>query len=86
VDNIAKYLYNALEYAADCSEIREIKEKMLENDALGALMTGSGSAVFGIFDNKRDAKKCVKELEDDYIFCKTLKPVPVGVEIIEHTL
>ena len=86
VKGIAEYLYNALEYAADCSEIREIKEKMLENDALGALMTGSGSAVFGIFDNKRDAKKCVKELEDDYIFCKTLKPVPVGVEIIEHTL
>ena len=86
VEEVAKHLYNSLEYAADYKEIREIKEKILENDALGALMTGSGSAVFGIYNNKRDAKKCVREMENDYLFCKVLKPVPVGVEIIDSIL
>jgi len=86
IKGVADCLYNSLEYPADCDEIRCLKEKMLENDALGSMMTGSGSAVFGIFDNKRDAKKCAKELEDDYSFCKVVKPVSAGVEILDYNL
>jgi 4-diphosphocytidyl-2-C-methyl-D-erythritol kinase len=36
--------------------ITEIKNKMVEQGALGAMMSGSGPTVFGIFDN-RDAAK-----------------------------
>lgn len=43
-------------------EIAKIKECMLENGALGSLMSGSGPTVFGIFDDMNKAifakKKC----------------------------
>ncbi len=37
--------------------IRGIKEKMMLNGAIGSLMSGSGSTVFGLFDNYELAKK-----------------------------
>lgn len=37
--------------------IDEIKQCMMENGALGAMMSGSGPTVFGIFANKKDAIK-----------------------------
>ena len=36
--------------------IRGIKEKMLLNGALGAVMSGSGPTVFGIFNDEKKAK------------------------------
>ena len=38
--------------------IGEIRSQMLENGALGAMMTGSGSAVFGIFPTVEAADAC----------------------------
>lgn len=54
-----KLLYNDLETAASaiCPEIQKAKAALLQNGALGALMSGSGSAVFGIFENFEKAKK-----------------------------
>lgn len=37
--------------------IRGIKEKLMKNGALGAVMSGSGPTVFGIFDDERAAKR-----------------------------
>lgn len=37
--------------------IRGIKEKMMKNGAVGALMSGSGPTVFGLFDDYTKAKK-----------------------------
>ena len=37
--------------------IRRIKETMLRAGALGALMSGSGPTVFGIFDSRQAAKR-----------------------------
>lgn len=42
-------------------EIETIKSTMLENGAIGALMSGSGPTVFGIFDNF-DKAKAAKEV------------------------
>lgn len=86
VKKVAECLYNSLEIAADFDEIKNIKKIMLENDALGVLMTGSGSAVFGVYENKRDAKGCVKELEDICPYTAVLKPVNTGLEILDYTL
>jgi 4-diphosphocytidyl-2-C-methyl-D-erythritol kinase len=36
--------------------ITQIKELMIEKGALGAMMSGSGPTVFGIFDNREAAK------------------------------
>lgn len=38
--------------------IREVKEAMLQAGAAGALMSGSGSSVFGLFDDEATARAC----------------------------
>lgn len=42
--------------------IQNIKDMMIKNGALGSVMSGSGSAVFGIFNNKKQMAKASKEL------------------------
>ncbi len=46
--------------------IGEIKNSIIENDAIGALMSGSGATVFGFFDNENVAKKAEIHLKEKY--------------------
>ncbi|MBL4665196.1 MAG: 4-(cytidine 5'-diphospho)-2-C-methyl-D-erythritol kinase [Nitrospinaceae bacterium] len=54
-------LYNDLEPVVfkRYPEILEIKDELLNSGAEGALLSGSGSTVFGIFDNPEIAKKAL---------------------------
>ena len=64
---IAKNLYNRFEYVMPDKELfQNLKEELLKNGAIGASMTGSGSCVFGIFENKQKAKKAYKNLKEKY--------------------
>jgi 4-diphosphocytidyl-2-C-methyl-D-erythritol kinase len=47
-------------------EIKNIKNIMLENGALFSLMTGTGSTVFGIFNNVEEAEKVVQLFPKNY--------------------
>lgn len=60
---IARSLYNKFEDVLELPEIDEIKALLIENGAAGAVMTGSGSAVFGIFV-KEPLPEAVKLLQD----------------------
>ena len=51
VVEIAKGLYNKFEAVVDIPEIDDIKSAMMRAGALGACLTGSGSAIFGIFED-----------------------------------
>ena len=42
-------------------DIALIKQTMMENGAMGALMSGSGPTVFGIYDSEKEAM-CAKEI------------------------
>ena len=42
--------------------IDDIKKNMMENGAVGAMMSGSGPTVFGFFDDNKKAKKAKEEL------------------------
>lgn len=44
--------------------IEQIKDTMKENGALNALMSGSGPTVFGLFDDKRAAKKAAFRIRE----------------------
>ncbi|MCF8018567.1 MAG: 4-(cytidine 5'-diphospho)-2-C-methyl-D-erythritol kinase [Vallitaleaceae bacterium] len=44
-------------------EVKMIKEAIFNNGALGALMSGSGSAVFGIFEDQGMAHQAAKKLK-----------------------
>lgn len=54
IQGLCKNLYNSLENGVFTRYpiVKEIKEKMSSFGALGSLMSGSGSTVFGIFDSK----------------------------------
>lgn len=59
IGDIAGSLENDLEQIGItmCPQIETIKDILLETGALGALMSGSGSSVFGVFGNERDVEK-----------------------------
>jgi len=44
-------------------EIRRAKETLLQAGALGALLAGSGSSVFGIFADREDQQRAVNEMK-----------------------
>lgn len=76
-------LFNDFEVALDLDEIKAVKKTMLTNKALGALMSGSGSAVFGIFNSSRKAEKCLKVLKETYDKVFICKPEKNGCTIID---
>ncbi len=51
---IGKHLYNRFEDTLP--NCQAVKKCFIENGAVGTLMSGSGSAVFGLFDTENDAK------------------------------
>jgi 4-diphosphocytidyl-2-C-methyl-D-erythritol kinase len=57
--NVSKDLCNDLEAvaASRCPDILAAKQSLVDCGALGALMSGSGSSVFGIFPDREKAEK-----------------------------
>ena len=60
---VAGGLSNRFDETMKLQQVREIKRVMGNSGALGASMTGSGSAVFGIFDSEAAARACMQQLE-----------------------
>ena len=65
LDGVISRLGNVLETVTvpDHPEIAKIKEIMMENGADGALMSGSGPTVFGIYKDKKAAEKTCEVLK-----------------------
>lgn len=64
--NLAEEMVNVLELVTikKYPIIFEIKNIMMEFDAEGCLMSGSGPTVFGLFEEKAAAEKCYNRLRD----------------------
>lgn len=64
--DVSSILENDLENVAIlmCPTIRTVKERLIEVGAVGALMSGSGSSVFGIFEREVDARKASALMTD----------------------
>ena len=75
-------MFNALEFAAQEEQIRKAKDDLIGAGALGSLMTGSGSAVFGVFDHPQKAKAALEIIKKDYTQAWVCDPVTSGVQII----
>lgn len=67
VKDIMNSLFNRLEGVVfkEYPLIKVIKEKMIDCGASGALMSGTGSAVFGIASSKDNAYKIAKKISND---------------------
>ena len=70
-----KYFGNLFEAAVQLDEVAEIKSVMLENGALSSVMTGSGSAVFGLFDDDAQAENCRRKLSELGFFAAVCETV-----------
>ncbi|MDH5681251.1 MAG: 4-(cytidine 5'-diphospho)-2-C-methyl-D-erythritol kinase [Spirochaetota bacterium] len=66
LDSVSKNLYNKFEESqfARYPVLKELKDKLLACGACGALMSGSGSALFAIYRTKEMAEAAFKSLND----------------------
>lgn len=80
---LSREMRNVFEQATGTEKTAAIKNILIKNGALGSIMTGSGSAVFGIFTNKDSAEKALSDAE--FSDCETFISIPVnvGCEIVE---
>lgn len=77
ISQICKCLYNKFESVIEPNNpnISKIKNTLLNNGAIGALMSGSGPSVFGIFTDENSQLKAFNELKNQSIrafLCKTI--------------
>ena len=68
LEGIAKNLFNSFEelIIKKYREIGKIKDRLIEEGALGTLMSGSGPTVFGIAQNKEQSIKIYDKLKLEY--------------------
>lgn len=68
LQGIAKNLFNSFErlIIKKYPEIGKIKDRLIEEGILGALMSGSGPTVFGIAQNEEQAFKIYEKLKSEY--------------------
>ena len=66
VETMAKKMSNLLESvtAVKYPQIEEIKKSMIELGAINSIMSGSGPTFFGIFGNRKEAKKAYKTIKE----------------------
>lgn len=74
---MARRMFNVFEDVLPrrCSEIGVIKSALLDRGALGAVMSGTGSAVFGIFPGQAEADTAAAALRESYRECFASQPV-----------
>ncbi|MGL5315417.1 MAG: 4-(cytidine 5'-diphospho)-2-C-methyl-D-erythritol kinase [Peptostreptococcaceae bacterium] len=83
IKSIATNMVNVLESVTskEHKEIEEIEHIMMNNKALGSMMSGSGPTVFGLFENEADALKGKEELLKKYHQVYVVNSSEKGVEI-----
>ena len=77
VEGAARRMYNVFEDVLPrrCSEIAVIKSALLDAGALGAVMSGTGSAVFGLFADGAAAEGAAAALRARWKECFAARPV-----------
>ena len=80
---LAENMFNVLEGVTMDKHpvIQQIKDIMTNNRALGAMMSGSGPTVFGLYENREDAVKCKVILEKQFKQTFVVACEEKGVEV-----
>jgi 4-diphosphocytidyl-2-C-methyl-D-erythritol kinase len=78
LDTLSRELCNVFEEALGLPEVGAIKQVMRDHETLGCCMTGSGSAVFGLFGGETAARRCAAALKRDYEEVYVCHPCPHG--------
>lgn len=72
---------NALEFCSGAAETEAIKQLLVQNGAHTALMTGSGAAVFGVFDAEPQAQAAAAALRARYPQVYVARPDRGGARV-----
>ena len=72
---------NALEFCSGAQETPHIREMMMQNGAVASMMTGSGAAVFGIFDTEKAAQAAREALHKEYRHVYMAQPDRGGARV-----
>ncbi|NLT10692.1 MAG: 4-(cytidine 5'-diphospho)-2-C-methyl-D-erythritol kinase, partial [Ruminococcus sp.] len=81
-DEAYHYFGNLFEQAIQLEEVDKLKSAMLNKDALKANMTGSGSAVFGLFETSEAAEICAEKLRQQGYFAQVCETVSKAYIIV----
>lgn len=70
IEKWREYIHNDFEVSVgkEYAQIIEVKNKMYAYGALYASMSGSGSAVYGIFQDLKSIKKIIREIPKEYLY------------------
>ncbi len=82
LETIGRELCNVFEEAIPLPETAAIRQIMREHRTLGCLMSGSGSAVYGLFGNREAARLCADALRreiDEVCLCRPCAHGPAEV-------
>lgn len=77
---VAQNVKNIFEEAIPIASVQSIIAQMKQMGALGACMSGSGSAVFGIFSTEALATQCAAHLKTQFEDVFICQPVNQGIE------
>ena len=74
---ICRRMYNVFEDVGDrrMKTVAQIKDSLLDYGAIGAVMTGTGSAVFGVFTDPEKAAAAADAMKDRYKFACVAEPI-----------
>lgn len=86
LDGLARSLGNALAPVTKSlvPEVEEYEQGLRADGALGTAMSGSGTAVYGVFDSWTAAREAAERLGAP--FCGVYEPLPCGVERVPGEL
>lgn len=59
-------------------------EALRLSGALRAQMTGSGSVVYGVYQNAYKCRKALMQLQEEYPDCLSMRTTDTGIEIVEE--
>ena len=82
LDALSLFMENVLEQSEQNETVETLRQELLKNGALAALMTGSGSAVFGLFSEKEAASRCAVALAGENRQIFVTKPYPKGITLL----
>ena len=80
---VCRRMYNVFEDVDDrrMRTVADIKSRLLDAGALGAVMTGTGSAVFGVFARAKECRAAHAKLRNQYRVCRMMSTQDEGVVI-----
>lgn len=81
---ISERVGNVFEQFIEVTDRAVIKAVMRRHGCLCCCMSGSGPSIFGIFEEKENAEKCLEELKKDYENSYLCMTVDKGCEIDER--